>query len=233
MKLSTRKVVAGVVAGVTLLAGTGAALAHGGHGPFGGPFGGPGGGNQTALLNDVASRLNVSGAALRKAIKDSIKAQVDQQVKDGVLTKDDADKIKERIDKGAAHVGVGPAGVGLGDLGVLKSATAYLGLTPADLEKQLRDGKSLADIAKDKGKTVDGLEAAIVAGATTQLAAAVAAGDLTDAQRDQALTRLKNSVDEIVAHTPGLRGDRGQKGGAAFRPGAPAFLPRGPAFRRH
>jgi hypothetical protein len=228
MKPSTRKAVAGIVAGATLLGGTGAALAHGGFGPFGGP----GGGNQTALLNDVASRLNVSGAALRKAVKDAVKAQVDQQVKDGLITKEVADEIKARIDKGAVHVGVGPAIPG--DLGVLKSAAAYLGLTAAELQQQFKDGKSLADIAKDKGKSVDGLEAAIVAGATTQLAAAVAAGDLTDAQRDQALTRLKNSVDELVAHTPGLRFHRLRDGqGFGFRLGGAAFLPRGPAFRRH
>jgi hypothetical protein len=94
----------------------------------------------------------------------------------------------------------------------LSDALTTQGIKPAELQKQLRDGKSLADIAKDKSKAVDGLEAAIVAGATTQLAAAVAAGDLTDAQRDQALTRLKNSVDELVAHTPGLRGDHADKG---------------------
>src|SRR6185436_19040163 len=101
-----------------------------------------------------------------------------------------------------------------------------------ELQQQFKDGKSLADIAKDKGKSVDGLEAAIVAGATTQLAAAVAAGDLTDAQRDQTLTRLKNSVDELVAHTPGLRFHR-LRGGEGFRPGGAAFLPLRPAFRRH
>src|SRR5215213_8580959 len=170
MKSSSRRTIAGAVAGLTLLAGTGAALAHGGHGPFGGP----GGGNQTALLNDVAARLNVSGAALRKAVKDAVKAQVDQQVKDGLLTKAEGDKIKERVDNGAVHVGVGPAGAG--DLGIAKAAASYLGVSPADLRKAMQDGKSLADIAKEKGKTVDGLEAAIVANATTLLAAAVAAG---------------------------------------------------------
>src|SRR5829696_4058465 len=135
MKSSSRRTIAGAVAGLTLLAGTGAALAHGGHGPFGGP----GGGNQTALLNDVASRLNVSGAALRKAVKDAVKARVDQQVKDGLLTKAEGDKIKERVDNGAVHVGVGPAGVG--DLGIMQAAAAYLGLTPAELRAQFKNGK--------------------------------------------------------------------------------------------
>jgi hypothetical protein len=40
---------------------------------------------------------------------------------------------------------------------------AYLGLTPAELRAQLRTGKSLAQIAVARGKTVSGLEDAIYA----------------------------------------------------------------------
>ena len=104
MRSGSKRTIAGVVAGVAVLAGSGAALAHGGPGmPFG--FGG-GDDNQTALLNDVAKNLNVSNTALRKAVKDALKARVDQQVKDGVLTKAQGDDVKARIDSGAVHVGL-------------------------------------------------------------------------------------------------------------------------------
>lgn len=218
MRSTSRRTIAGVVAGVAVLAGSGAALAHGGPGmPFG--FGGgPGGGgdNQTALLNDVAKNLNVSGTALRKAVKDALKARVDQQVTDGLLTKAQGDDVKSRIDSGAVHVGVGPAGIG-GGLGAIDAASSYLGMTAAEIRTQLQAGKSLADIAKDKGKTSAGLQDAIVAKATTLLAAAVAAGDLTAAQRDTILTRVKNTVDEFVAQVHGAGGRLGK--GAGLRPG--------------
>jgi hypothetical protein len=223
VKLTTKRTAAALVAGGVLLAGSGAALAHGGPGGLLG-FG-PGGGNQTTLLNAVATNLKVSPASLRAAVKDALKAQVDQQVKDGRLTAAQAADVKERIANGSVHVGVGPAGA---DLDALDAAADYLGITPAALRTALGTGKSLADLAKDKGKTSEGLQAAIVAKATSNLAAAVAAGDLTDAQRDAILTRVKNTVDELVAQVrgPGLDG-RGHGPG-----GAPGFRPAGHAFRR-
>jgi hypothetical protein len=220
MKLTPKRTVAALVTGGALLAGSGAALAHGGPGGLLG-FG-PGGGNQTTVLNSVASNLGVKPAALRTAVKDALKAQVDQQVKDGVLTAAQAAEIKDRIASGSVHVGVGPAEA---DLGVIDAAADYLGMTATAIHTALGQGKSLADLAKEKGKTSDGLQAAIVAKATANLAAAVTAGDLTDAQRDTILTRVKNTVDELVAQVrgPGLDDHRGGPPGPGFRPMGSAF----------
>ena len=222
MRLGSKRTIAGIVAGVAVLAGSGAALAHGGPGM---PFAlGGGDANQTALLNDVAKNLNVSNTALRKAVKDALKARIDQQVKDGLLTKAQGDDVKARIDSGAVHVGVGPAGLGHG-LGAIEAASSYLGLSVAELRTQLLAGKSLADIANDKGKTSAGLQDAIVAQATTQLAAAVAAGDLTDAQRDAILVRVKDTVGELVAQVRGPLGLGGRLGHGPGFMGARGFLP--------
>jgi hypothetical protein len=193
--LGSKRALAAVVAGATLLGGTGAALAHGPGLPGLGLGGGDG---QTALLNQVATNLGVSNAKLRSAIKDALKAQVDQAQKDGAITAAQATAQKQRIDAGTVHVGVGGPAVGVDVLG---AAADYLGVTVASLRTSLAGGKSLADVAQDKGKTAAGLQDAIVAKATTALAAAVAAGDLTDAQRDTALTRLKANVDDIVTDT--------------------------------
>jgi len=46
---------------------------------------------------------------------------------------------------------------------VLRASAAYLGLTPAELRAQLEAGKSLAAVATARGKSVGGLEDAIVA----------------------------------------------------------------------
>ncbi len=46
---------------------------------------------------------------------------------------------------------------------VLRTSAAYLGLTPAELRAQLEAGKSLAAVATARGKSVGGLEDAIVA----------------------------------------------------------------------
>ena len=76
--------------------------------------------------------------------------------------------------------------------------TKYLGLTPAQLVTELRSGKSLAEIATSHGKTVAGLEDAILAGAKTHLDQEVAEGDMTAAEAAQHLADLKAKVGEIV-----------------------------------
>ena len=92
----------------------------------------------------------------------------------------------------------------------------YLGLTAAELRTQLESGKTLADIAKAQGKTVAGLEDAIVADAKTHLDADVAAGKLTAAQEATMLADLKSHVDDFVNGVgPGPGGPGGRHGGPA------------------
>jgi hypothetical protein len=77
----------------------------------------------------------------------------------------------------------------------------YLGLTTAGLRTQLTSGKTLAQVATAQGRTVAGLEAAIVADATTHFDADVAAGTITAAQEASRLADLKARVDEMVNST--------------------------------
>src|SRR4051812_16258733 len=51
----------------------------------------------------------------------------------------------------------------------------YLGLSASDLQTDLKSGKTLAQIATAQGKTVSGLEAAMLADAKTHLDADVTA----------------------------------------------------------
>jgi hypothetical protein len=87
-----------------------------------------------------------------------------------------------------------------------RSAAAYLGLTPQQLRAQLRDGKSLAQVAAARGKTVAGLENAILAGAVK----AIDAHAGWSAARKAAVTaRVKSHLNAIVNATfPYGIGDR-------------------------
>src|SRR4051794_17940980 len=108
--------------------------------------------------------------------------------------------------------GGGPHGGGPGSAAIAD----YLGLTSAELRIQLESGKTLADVAKAQGKTVAGLEDAIVADAKTHLDADVTAGKLTAAQEATMLADLKSHVDDMVngiGHGPG---GPGRHGGGPF-----------------
>ncbi len=65
----------------------------------------------------------------------------------------------------------------------LQTAATYLGISPQTLGSDLRSGKTLAAIAKAKGKSVSGLEQAMLAAAKKQLDSAVKAKRLTAARR--------------------------------------------------
>jgi hypothetical protein len=188
-----------------------------------------------ALLRDAAQRLNVSPGELRSALEGAFGDQLDQAVKDGRLTQQQADRIKQAVrDHGLPLGGPlgGPGGPGFagGPMGGppgLDAAADYLGLTRAELGKQLMNGRSLADVAKAEGKSVDGLEQALVEAAKSDLDRAVADGRLTDSQRDELLRRLQEHVDELVNGTgPGPRFERHDRG-PGFGPGGPG-APGGP-----
>jgi hypothetical protein len=184
--------VAGAVAGLAV-AGGGAAFAAT-------QFGSPQQENQ-AVVNDAAKQLGVEPTALSAALKKALENRVDEAVAAGRLTKAQGDAIKQRIESGNVPLFAGP-GRGFihhdGAFGGLDAAATYLGLTEAQLHTQLESGKSLADVAKAQGKTVDGLVQALVNAAKKKLDAGVAAGRLTRSQADSILAGLKSRVTAFV-----------------------------------
>ncbi len=89
--------------------------------------------------------------------------------------------------------------------GLLPVAAAYLDLTPAALRVELRSGKSLAQVASSKGKSVDGLESALLNALRSRVAAAKTAGKLDAARADRLLQRAPQLVERIVNATPRAR----------------------------
>jgi hypothetical protein len=84
----------------------------------------------------------------------------------------------------------------------LSAAAKFLGLTDAQLRTQLRGGKSLADVAKDKGKSTADLKAAMKTAITGELDQAVKDNKLTADQRTQIEQSLDARLDSLIANTP-------------------------------
>jgi hypothetical protein len=201
-----------------------------------------------AFLNDAAKRLNVSPKQLEDALQGAFFDRLDAAVAAGRLTRAQADAIKQRVKQGggAPFLGspfLGPVPGGhpgfplLPPGGPLKggidAAAKYLGLTDAQLVSQLESGKSLAQVAKDRDKSVDGLKAAIKDAFRAKLDAAVKAKQLTKAQEDQALANLDRRIDEIVDHTGfGPRFGELRRGGPRWAPPGGRVVPPPGAPRR-
>src|SRR5207302_6154275 len=128
---------------------------------------------------------------------------VDAALAAGRITKDEAQAMKDAINSGRVPLGPGFGVHVEGHAGghFLDAAATYLGLTEAQLRTQLESGKSLADVAKAQGKSVDGLKQAILSQVQSKLDQAVKDGELTTAQRDQMLADLKAHIDDLVNGT--------------------------------
>lgn len=175
-----------------------------------------------AVLRDAAQRLNVTPGQLRSALQGAFEDQLDQAVKDGRLTQQQADAMKQHIERDGLPLG-GPGGPGgphgFGGPGHggppgLDAAANYLGLTSAQLSRQLTNGRSLADVARAQGKSVDGLQQALLDDAQSHLDRDVADRRLTAAQRDQILSELRQHIDDLMNSTgPDHDGDHMGPGG--------------------
>lgn len=162
-----------------------------------------------AFLNDVAKRLHVSPQQLRSAFQGAALDQLNAAVKAGRLTRAQANAIEKRIREGGApplpffHRELLPDRPLFG-IGPLGAAMQYFGITPAELFSQLASGKSLAQIATAHGKSVRGLESAMVAAMRARLDRARQNGLLSSSQEEQLLSRLRSRISSLV-NRPGFR----------------------------
>jgi ribosomal protein S20 len=105
----------------------------------------------------------------------------------------------------------------------MTAAASYLGLSAAQLQTDIQNGQTLAQIAKANGKSVDGLVAAMSAQVKKTLDTAVAQGVLTQAQATQIASRLQSRMKDMAN---GVR-PRGGFGRGGFGPGGGQGAPGG------
>jgi AraC-like DNA-binding protein len=192
-----------------LAAGLGAALAFGvGGAAFAAstptaPSSPPG---LTWFLDQVAQNLGVSPAALKSAVEKAEISAVQRLESEGRISASRAQTLETKIESGhlvpfAFHRPFAGHGL-LGMRGRLLTATAdFLGVSPATLQGELRQGKSLAAIAEADGKTLQQLEAAVATALQADLQKAVTAGRITQAEADAMLSRLEKVLPTLLQKT--------------------------------
>lgn len=184
-----RYAVGSLAAASALLVGGGSALADDGDGKRAERCG--------DRLERIAERRGVSVQQLRGTVEARLVARIDAALKAGRISPERARALRERVAEGdfcradrhrRAHVVVH---------GMMRAAARFLGVDRAELRSQL-PGNSLAGLAAKQGKSVDALEAAMVAPARERLARAVAAGTISQARANAMLGRLERLADRLA-----------------------------------
>lgn len=179
------------------------------------------------FLQKLAAQLGITLDKLKAAATAAGTATIDQGVKAGNLTADQAAFMKQNLAQnplalaggrgfggpGGRHGGMG--GLRAGGPAVMAAVARALGLTEQQLMTELQAGKTIVQLAQAKGVTTLSLHAAAVAALKTVLAAEVTAGRLTQTQADQMVQQAQ--ADANFGLTPGGpgfgRGGRGGRGG--------------------
>lgn len=167
-------------------------------------------------LDQLAAALGVDVTKLKAALQTAGNATIDQALKNQDITRIQADRMRQALQNGGPgffgrgmfgredmNHGFGPGGQGgtpgMGMMGVrpgfddsgFAAAAKALGMTAPDLTTQLRSGKTLSDVAKDKGVNAQTVKDAVLAALKTRLQQAVTAGRLSQAQADQILANAQ------------------------------------------
>ena len=170
---------------------------------------------QNFFLDRLARLLGTSRDQLNSALTQARNDTVDQEVKDGKLTQDQATQIESQ--QGIGHFGFdgfGPGRMGgpgqMGGGATLDAIASALGMSTQDLQSQLQSGKTLAELASGKEQAV---KDAIVAAEKARLDQAVQNGRITQEQENQRLDQIQNSDLSQLWHF----GGRGGPGGGGPR----------------
>ena len=184
----------------------------------------------------VARILGVSSEEYDAALDQAREEVLDKAVEEGNLTQEQADRMRERADEGfgpgmmgggfgRGMMGRGMMGRSLGwgmmgdsEASLIGMAADKLGMTVDELQTQLKDGKTVAELAKEKGVDLQTIVDAFVAARQEALSQAVTDGKITQEQADQMLENMRDMIEdhlngEMPMFGPGGRGGRGMMNG--------------------
>ena len=164
----------------------------------------------SALASDLAGGKTLAQEATAKskkaddliaAIVAAQKTNLDNEKAAGWITADQETAILDRYKAEVTElVNNGPPvpGDGKGRRPAADGGRRSSAISVSDLQADLKAGKSLADEAKAKGKSVDDLVTALLAPAKKNLDQAVTDGKITQAQETAILNRMTQGLTNLV-----------------------------------
>lgn len=165
----------------------------------------PADGSRQAFLDRLAAALGVPRDKLEAAVREAALGVLDDAVRAGRIPAERAERIRRRLQQ--AEIRLFPPfgrpfahghGSWPGIRDVVRAAAGVLGLTPQELLSQLHQGKTLAQIAAERGRSRDEVKQAILAPVRQRLERAVAAGRLSQERMEARLKALETRIDTLL-----------------------------------
>lgn len=144
---------------------------------------------QQLYLEKLAGVLGIDQDQLQAAMKSAGQQALDTAVAQGLIDSTRAANLKKALDSGRWPWPVGK--VDLWHKDGAKAIASTLGLTPQQLHQELKNGKTMEQLATARGLTLEQLKSQVVTSVKSQLDQAVAGGKLTQDKADQILNRLE------------------------------------------
>lgn len=159
-----------------------------------------------ATLADVITGAGGSVDAVKTAVTTAVTDEINQAVTDGRITQQQADALLAQLPTTLDTFLNGqlprPTAAQRFTAGVLGLAAQQTGLTRDEISTRLRGGESLAQILTAAGVNVDTFVSDVITQVETQLAQAVASGNITQQRADDLITRLREDLPARINGTP-------------------------------
>ena len=171
----------------------------------------------------VAKALGVTVEEYDSAVKEAHEQVVDEAVAEGKLTEEQADHMRERMEQAPDAWGWGkgfrapkapgvwgedkgfkaPRGgmMGRGGPSPIGVAAEKLDMTASELMAEIQGGKSIADVAAEKGVPLEDITGAYMEQLGEALNQAVQNGRITQEQADSMLEQAEKMVPEMLNNT--------------------------------
>jgi polyhydroxyalkanoate synthesis regulator phasin len=144
---------------------------------------------------------------------DRLREVLQPLVDDGTLTEAQRDAVVDTLVAARPEGGFGHHGRGgPGRMHIGQAVLDTLGMTADELRTELQSGKTIADVAAEKGVSVDTVVAAIVTEMNERIDQAVADGRLTEDEAAERKANAEEKATDIVNGELPMRGPRGPMG---------------------
>lgn len=155
------------------------------------------------FISKLSTKLGISGEQLKLALRETAVEIVDEEVAAERIPPERAEQLKQRIaeGKGPLHIRPHRRAHHLAH-GLHALAARTIGIDLPTLRTELRSGKSIAEVAAERGTSREEVKSGMLSAIDGRLSERVSSGKLTPEQKEARLVKLNQVIDKLLDRKP-------------------------------